>query len=193
MTDPTHTPWFHALARLPSQFSSLTWLDYTFLIVILVGLLIGNRKGFAAFLGHLIVLVFSVTITHQFAAPIAQSFPFESPIARMLMSALTFASMAIVSMFCVGIVFKVIGKVLQFKFSEFVDRLTGAILGSLYFVLLLSFISNFALIFPGEWLQKTYREQALVGKFLITLSPKIHNGIIQFVPPEWRGLKAELK
>lgn len=191
MADFTKIDWHQMFMRLPAQFKSLTWLDLTFLIVILVGLMIGNRKGFAAFFGHLFLLVITVTITYQFTGPITQSFPFESPIAKMLMSALTFAAIAILSLFLVGIVLKTIGKVLQFKLAELVDRLGGAILGCLYSVLLFSFISNFALIFPGDWLHKTYREEALVGKFLINLSPKVHNAVVRVIPPEWRGLKAE--
>lgn len=191
MVDPTQMPWFRAIANLPAQFDSLTWLDYTFLIMALIGILVGKRKGFAAMFGHLFLLIIAATITHYFTGPIAESFPFESPIARMLMKALTFASIAILSLFVIGIGFKIIGKVLQFRFSEFLEQLFGSIMGCAYFILLFSFLSNFALIFPGDWLHKTYEEKAPVGKFLMKLSPSVEVRIVEMLPREWRGMKID--
>ena len=192
MGDPTKMEWFRNLQHLPDQFSTLTWLDITFLAVIFIGLVMGHRKGVANFFGKLLLLLITVTFTHQFAEPAAKSFPFASPIAAMLMKALTFGSFAAMCYFLVGIAFNVIGKILQIKFSELFDRITGAILGCAYFILLFSFISNFALIFPGDWLHETYEKKAPVGKFLIKLSPEVHNRIIETIPPEWRGQKVEI-
>jgi len=189
MADLAKTEWFQMLYRFFTQFDSLTWLDYTFLLIVLIGLLVGNRKGFAAIFGNLVLLIITVTLTHQFAEPVARSFPFESPVAKMLMHALSYAALAVTSLFLIGMVLKVIGKVLQFKFSEFIDKLSGSVLGCIYFILLFSFISNFALIFPGDWLHKIYQETAPSGRFLMTLSPKVHQAVMQAIPSEWRGLK----
>ena len=192
MGDPTKMEWFRKLQHLPEQFNTLTWLDYTFLAVIFIGLTVGHKKGLANFFGKFLLLLITVTFTHQFAEPAAKSFPFQSPIAVMLISALTFGSFAAISYFLIGIVFKMIGNILQVKFSELFDRITGAIFGCAYFILLFSFLSNFALIFPGDWLHETYEKKAPVGKFLIKLSPEVHNRIIDIIPAEWRGQKVEI-
>ena len=189
MADIMKTEWFQSLQHLTAPFSALTWLDYTFLIVIFIGLVIGSRKGFANFFGKSLLLLIPVPLTHEFAEPVAKSFPFQAPIAAMLMHALTFVAFAIASLFIIGIMLKVIGKVLQVKFADLFEKIGGSILGCVYFVLLFSFISNFILIFPGDWLHTVYEKEAPVGKFLMKFSPKVHEKINQTIPPEWRGQK----
>lgn len=162
-------------------------LDIILIILLLAGLLNGYRKGFSVVIIRVVKLLFVVVVTLQYYEAILNLFPAQSPILSFILGILSFLLIVVVSYFCVKFIFELIARVFTIRFTDVIDKIFGALFGGFFFVVLLSFICSFALIFPGDWFQETSEKSNLSGPFLLHLAPDISQTARRIIPEPLRS------
>ena len=165
-------------------------IDLVLMTLVLIGLLRGYHKGFSTLFGHLVQLVFITTITLEYTDTIRSYFPITSPVVGLIVQLAVFLVLTFVCYRVSKLVLQGLTKILTIRFSEIIEKMGGMLTGIAFFVLLLSFISYFLLLFPGNWMRESYEKYNLSGPFIVQLTSRVHQVVRQVIPGPLRSLKA---
>lgn len=160
----------------------LGFIDIGLVLMVLVGLLWGYRKGFSVFFNRFIQMVVMIIITLEYFDATVGLFSIESSILKFLARITFFLLIAFTAYFFTRMIMQAAAKILTINFAELIDKLGGAIFGASFFVLLISFFSYFLLLFPGEFMKTSYEKYNLSGSFLLKLCPDVHQLIRPVIP-----------
>ena len=166
-------------------------VDISLVILVLVGLLRGYRKGFTILLGNLIQMVFAVTITLEYSDKIAAIFSIQSAIGAAIVRACVFLTLVVICHYISKMILQGIAKVVTIQFTEIIDKIVGAISGALFFILLLSFIVHFGMMFSTKAFKETFEKSNLSGAFLEEVAPAVHQVVRRIIPEPLRDVKFE--
>ncbi|MBI4387794.1 MAG: CvpA family protein [Candidatus Omnitrophica bacterium] len=175
------------LKTVHSFVTSFGLIDFALTLLVLVGLLRGYHKGFSALFGQLVQLVFIILVTVEYTDRIRGFLPISSPAISVIAHLVIFLTLVFLCYRISKLVKQGIAKVLTIHFSEVIEKVGGALFGVAFFVLLLSFVSYFLLLFPGNWVRESYEKYNLSGSFMIQLAPEVHKFVRQAIPESLRA------
>jgi len=132
--------------------SSLNMVDYVLLGLIALGLILGLKKGLSAMVSKLLSLGGTVLTALYYYSPAAKWLSVHSPLPTRSAQALMYFLIAVAGWIAFDIIFKIISKVMEVKFSERLSRLGGLLLGGLWMYLLGGFLLYSFLIFKAPFL-----------------------------------------
>ena len=162
------------------------WIDIVFLIVLLVGVVYGMRKGLTKALPGLIGVVLAQTFAIEYdkaASAFVQGF---IPLPPVFSDVAMFALIVVAVMFAVVFIFKFLSWIATIQFKSEIDRGLGACFSALRFVLLLGLLASFLSLIPVPFLQETFQGRSLSGSFLAHSSERVHDVTGRFLPSAWR-------
>ncbi len=168
-------------------------MDIILVILVLIGLLVGYRKGLSVFLSRLVQTVMIITITLEFVTPVVSMFPKQSPIIDAIIQAFTFLSIVIVSFYVMKAILEGIAKIFKIQFADFLDKVGGAITGVLVYALTFSFVCYFVLMFSTDALRDTFEKGNMSGVFLEKASPAVHEAVRHLIPGAVRASAEPVK
>lgn len=165
-------------------------VDIVLAIVLLVGLLRGYRKGFGVVFGNLIQIIIITTVTLEYTEAILGSFSVNSDIFSFILRVVIFVVLVGATFYFTNVILQGLAKIFTVRFAELIDKVLGAITGGAFFIITLGLLTQFLLLFPGNWIRESYETYNMSGSMLIQLSPEVHK-VSRFIIPEMvRSTKA---
>jgi len=131
--------------------SSLNIVDFVLLGFIGLGLILGAKKGLSTMISKLLSLVVMVLAVLHYYSTAAKWLSSNSPLPERSAEAIVYVVIAIVGWIALDIAFKLIGKVMEVKFSEKLSRFGGLLLGGLWMFLIGGFILFSLMIFKAPF------------------------------------------
>ncbi|HXV28101.1 MAG TPA: CvpA family protein [bacterium] len=168
--------------------SRAQWIDWLVLILLIIGLFKGAKKGFMSMLGGILQLIAVIALTLEFY-PKASSFllTYLDFLPHAWIQVIGFAIAGAILWWMVAFVCEFLGKIITAQTSEQLKVFGGAIGGVAYTFFLLSFLSQGVLLSPLDSIKKVYDKNAsYAGYQLAHLAPKIHQLVIH--PLQTSGL-----
>ena len=171
--------WFWTLADrfqkavASTALQSFTPTDWVVLFLVLVGLVLGGRKGFSDMFGKLLGVFLVSMLTLSFYPKIAKDFlsffplKFAQPAAFFLLAVFLWVSVAwFINM---------AGKLFKIEAQGFLKTLGGVIFGVLRMLLLISFIVQFLLFLPFKPVQDIFKPGRTYSGYTISrIAPDLH-------------------
>jgi uncharacterized membrane protein required for colicin V production len=190
--------WFWALAdrfqkgAAGAALQSFATTDWIFLVLILIGFVWGGRKGFSEMFGKLLGIVLVSMLTLSFYPKVAKDilsfFPrsFAEPAAFFLLAVFLWVSVAWFINIC--------GKLFKIEAQGFLKTLGGGIFGVLRMALLISFIVQFLLFLPSNYVQNIFKRGRTYSGFAISrIAPDLHTLVMTpFQRPGLRKITASV-
>jgi len=170
------------LKNINSFVTGFGLLDIGLIILLLVGLLRGYRKGFGGVFNGVIQLLFVMTLTLEYYEAVVAFFSVKSVILLFVFRVASFLLITIVSYFISKTILDGLAKIFTIRFTDIIDKVLGALFGGFFFILFLSFVCSLILLVPGDWFQENAQKYNLSGPFLIRLAPEIHKITRQAIP-----------
>lgn len=157
------------------------FVDVILGIMILLGILRGYRNGLAKECGRLIELYMATVFSIHFSSRVARwlSIKIQLPlyfVHGVLFFALAFFSIVVTKMFLQMLLH--IGVV---KFTPFVEKAGGVLLGGLRFLLLTALVSYMLLLFRSAHLNDALLGHSRMGRFTAALPVVIHHGSVHLL------------
>ena len=174
-----------ALAGFVKQINDMVMsfglMDLIFIILILIGLIRGHRKGFSILLGNLTQMIVIVTVTFEYTEKVVKFFNASSPIVTDITRALVFLAITILCYYITKVILQAFAKVFTIQFADSIDKISGAITGVLFITLLLSFICNFVLMFSTKGFKDVFLKANMSGHLLEKAAPLTHDLVVSLV------------
>jgi uncharacterized membrane protein required for colicin V production len=147
--------------------STLNGLDIAFIVLITIGFIFGVRKGLAVMFSRTLALLGSMIAIFYYFKPVAAWVSENTSMPTKTTEVVLFIGIGIVAWGVLSLVFKIIGKFMEVKFSEGVSRVGGFILGGFWFYLFTGFVIYALLIFQvpafkSQWVSESYAAPSAV-------------------------------
>ena len=162
------------------------WIDIVFLIVLVVGVIYGMRKGLTKALPGLISVVLAQTLATEYYKAASIELQRFVPLPPSFSDTLLFALIVIAVTVAVFFIFKFLSWIATIQFKSEIDHIFGAILSALRFVLVLGLLASFLSLIPVPFLQETFKSRSISGGFLAHSSESVHHVVAHFLPSGWR-------
>jgi uncharacterized membrane protein required for colicin V production len=152
---------------------SFALTDWSFLILIMAGLVWGGRKGFSEMFGKLLGIFLVSMLTLSFYQKVARDYLSFFPLR--FAEAVAFYLLAVFLWISVAWCLNISGKFFKIEAQGFLKTLGGAVFGVLRMVLLLSFAAQFLLFLPFEPVRKIFdRGRTYAGYSISQVVPELH-------------------
>ena len=170
----------------------MNWFDIIIIILLLIALINGYRKGLIQQLVSLAIILLSAIFGGKLAAyilPELNRFLDLSPnLARVLSFVLAFAAIAII----ISLIGKFIQKFLAVIFLSFVNRLLGSIIAAGTLMFILSIVLNLVLMLDKNesLISKEIKEESFfferVESVVPAVVPHLNRELWEFIPENYR-------
>ena len=168
-------------------FAHFGWVDWALAIFVFIGILLGLKNGLARELPRLLETVISLYVTMEyhtfFAAWLARETPWPEAYARVF----TFAAVAFVSWLVLRLLFEILGRLAHLEVASPLQWVGGILVGGVRYFLFFSLVSYFLVLFPLDWIHRSYQVQSWSGQTLSQIPPKIHGWLNEAVLRRIRG------
>ena len=158
-------------------FSHFGWVDWMLTAFLFLGVLLGLKNGLNKELPRLVELLISLYVTLEyysfFAVWISRETPWPETYARIF----TFLVGWLASALVLRLLFEILGRLIHLEVASPFQWIGGFFVGGLRYFLLFSMVSFFLVLFPLDWLQRSYRVQSWSGPFVAQLPAKIHDEV----------------
>lgn len=160
--------------------SSVGAVDLIFLVMMLLGMFFGMKKGLAAVLAGLIEVIGAQVVTIEYSASISLFLTtrFQLPFIHIVI----FAALAIASILAIRLIFKLLGLIAAIEFKPPVNQLIGTLAGALQFVLFLALVFEFMMLFQVPYIQEAITKKSMSGPYLIEISEQVHYFFERWIP-----------
>lgn len=157
------------------DWTTLNWVDWLFIAILLYGAGMGLVRGLSHELATLISMVVAVVVTRLFYEPIANKicewWGWDPEITRLAAVVL----LALVTLYGMRLLRIALGALMTFAFKGLVERLGGLVTGTvrqgaIFLVLLLA-----ASFMPSTWLQRAVMYDSVTGRTVLPYLVKEYN------------------
>lgn len=165
-------------------------IDWIVTLAVLWGMLQGARKGFGEMAGKVLeVLLVGILVLTFYPALASKLSSMVPALPQKVAVPMAFILLGVFIWLSVSWCFKILGKFMKFDISGSLKSLGGLLGGGLYFFLLLSFLSQFLLLFPIDAIQRAYQVRgSYIGTTLARTMPDIQKATIGFLPKKVKKL-----
>lgn len=158
-------------------FSHFGWVDWTLCAFLLVGILLGLKHGVSQELPRLLGMLISLYVTFEFYMILAAWLARETPWPESYTRVFTFGIIWASSWFSLRLIFEIVGRLMHIEAAKPIQMVGGVLLGMVRYFLFFSFISYFLVLFPLDWIHRSYQVSSWSGQLLVQVVPKIHDWI----------------
>ena len=162
--------------------SSMGWVDVILIIVFLLGIFFGLKKGFAKMLEGLIEVMTAEVVVVEYNATLASFLAARFQISIQILQVITFAVLTILSILILWFIFKLLSLIVDVLFKQPLNNIGGALAGGLQFILFLGLISEFLMLFPIPFIQESFIHKSISGPYLIQACEHIHYFFERWIP-----------
>ena len=158
-------------------FSHFGWVDWMLTLFIFIGILLGLKNGLSREFPRLLETLISLYVTMEyhtfFAAWIARETPWAEAYARIF----TFAALGLASWLVLRLLFEIMGKLVHLEVASPFQWVGGILVGGVRYFVFFSLVSYFLVLFPLDWIHRSYQVQSWGGQILSQIPPRIHDWI----------------
>ena len=163
--------------------SSVNWIDFLIVVILVRACYIGASRGFGqelfGSLGAVLALILSMRYFEQLGQIIAYFSPIELP--TLLANALGFVAIAFGIIFIFKIIEAFSGKVVKVEFHSFINKMGGVVFGLLKGCLWISLLLLFLFMLPSSYLENSIRSKSLTGEYFLKIGPAIYMKLIEYI------------
>ncbi len=163
-----------------SVLSDLGFVDIGLLVFFVWGLLSGFVKGFSFQLSRFMALLFGMALGLVLYQPLAHILSNKTLLNEPLLASLLLFSISLSASFLFKLLFSVLAKIVSFQFVYFIERVLGALLGGVRFVVFFAFLSYLVLLWPTQVLKPYYQELSYTGRYVAAFIPKYQQWVNTF-------------
>lgn len=169
-------------------FSMVSVLDVVVLLIFILGIFFGLKSGLTKVLPQFIEVIVAQVVSLELCNGISDWIHVRIPIPPLLIQLSIFVALVFLSFLATRFIFQILGLIAKLEFQSLLNSTGGAVLNGIRLVFLFSLLSTFLLMFPFAGIKEIYT-RSISGHYLETLSQKVHDGVISFVPQNWRLLQ----
>lgn len=162
-------------------FSHFGWVDWALTLFVFIGILLGLKNGLNRELPRLLETVISLYVTMEyhtfFAAWLARETPWPETYTRIF----TFAVVAFVSWLVLRLLFEIVWKLVHLEVARPFQWVGGILVGGMRYFLFFSIVSYFLVLFPLDWIHRSYQVQSWSGQTVSQIPSTIHSWLNEFV------------
>ena len=155
--------------------SKLGWFDLVVIIILTWGIIDGFVRGFVFHFPRFIAGVVNVVVTLHFYKLLSKIVLSHSSMPPVMVESISFVLLALCTTFVLKLVIILGSKLGKIECEYFIERILGAVIGGLRYVLFFSLLLSFVSIFKMADVDKIWREDALSGKATASLAPVTHD------------------
>jgi uncharacterized membrane protein required for colicin V production len=164
--------------------SSLNTLDFILIGLMALGLIVGAKKGLSSMFTKSLSLLGMILLVLHYYSPAADWISANSPLPKRTAEVLVFILIGIGSWLVLDIVFKILNKVIEVKFSETLSRLGGFILGAGWTYCFAGFVLYAFLAFKAPFLEPTLVSTSYLAPAAVKISLETYQFVFREEPPE---------
>lgn len=158
-------------------FSHLGWVDWLLLVFLLMGIVMGLSHGMSQELPRLLEILICLYVTFEYSSFFADWLARETPWPEAYARVFVFALLGFLSWLSLRLLFAIMGKLIHLEVATPLQIVGGAVVGLVRYFIFFCFISSFLILFPLDWIHRSYQVQSWSGKTLAQVGPKIHGSI----------------
>ena len=162
------------------------WFDVVTILMFLVGVVFGLRKGLAKVLQLIVVVMVAETVSIQYSQPAADFVYARIPIPFTGLHVVVFLFLALVFITIVYFSFAILSLIATVQFKPAMSRIGGFLLGGVLFILFLSLIAALLNLIPIPFIQAAFKEGSVTGGPLIELGVQIRDLLVRWIPGNWQ-------
>lgn len=147
--------------------SSLNWVDWVFVAVLLYGATMGAIRGLSHELGILISLLAALIVTRIGYEPLADKLCTYWNGDLFLMRLLAVVALILATLLAMWLLRKALGSMMDFHFKGLVEHLGGLVTGLLRRGAVFLVILTAAYFVQVNWLQRAIRYDSMVGRVML--------------------------
>ena len=147
-------------------------VDWIILVVLLVGMIHGGRKGCSDMVGQFLQMCLVSLVTLGFYQVDAATFLWFLPLN--VAEPVAFLLLAVFLWLSVAWCFNLLGKIFKIEVHGFLKAAGGMVLGTLWMALVMSLVVHFLLFFPIKGLQKAFKPgHSFLGHTISQVAPDL--------------------
>ncbi len=148
-------------------------VDIVMLIALVWGLLIGFAKGFSRQFGKLFNLCLSITAALLLYEKTAEILYTKTIMQQPIAESLCLFILLIVNSFIFKLILVIFNKIVTVQFVYFIERVGGAFIGGLRYVLFFAYIANLVLLWPSDYLKPFFSDKSFSGPVIEKIIPNV--------------------
>ena len=164
--------------------SELHTLDFVLIGLMALGLIIGAKKGLAAMISKCLSLIGTILVVFYYYSQIASWLSESSPLPLRTAEAVVFTVISLAGLIVFNVVLKVLSKVIEVKFSDFLGRLGGFILGAVWIYALAGFVLFALLAFKAPFVKSESVSASYLAQAAIKVPPMLYKFVFSKAPPQ---------
>ena len=158
-------------------FSHFGWVDWVLTAFVLVGIILGLKHGLSQELPRLFETVISLYVTFEYYTFFSEWLARETPWPESYARIFTFAALGFLTWFSLRLLFEIGGKLVHLEVASPFQMIGGLLLGGLRFFIFYCVVSYLLMLFPLDFIHRSYQVQSWSGPVLSQAAPRIHDGI----------------
>ncbi len=168
--------------KVAIAWSSLGWVDFVLFAVFFLGVLYGARKGLSGILPILIAVMTAQVVVIEYTAQLTGFLVRRFQVPNWPVQIVIFAALAIVSIVFIRFLFKFLSLIAGVTFKQPINSLGGALIGGLAFILFLTLVSEFIMMFNIPFIQESFTAKSLTGPYLVETCEQVHYFFERWIP-----------
>jgi len=157
--------------------SHFGWVDWTLAAFVLVGIIMGLKHGVNVELPRLLESLVSLYVTLEYYSFFAEWLARETPWPESYARVATYAALGFLSWLTLRLLFEILGKVVRLEVAAPFQIAGGVLVGGLRYFIFFSLVSYLLVLFPLDFIHRSYQVQSWSGQYLTQLPPKVHEWI----------------
>ena len=162
--------------------SKLTWVDYIALVAVMRGLYVGYKSGLLQEVMRVAAYLLSLLVAMQFHGLIAQQLTVRTFLNETTAKAAAFTVVLIAAFVLLKVLRTVLTKLLKLGESGGLQKMLGALLGGVRWLVLLSFFFMLVDATPLKELKTDVHERSLTGPTISQAAPVLYDFSSQILP-----------
>jgi len=165
------------------------FVDIIALILILLGLWQGFRRGLSGELAQMISAVVSVWIGWNYYDDLGHWLTDSTRLGPQESLAVAFILLILGAFLFTWIVRIVLKHIIEFTFKERIEKMGGGLAGGLRTMLIVAAVIFFVGLLPNEYLHRVFAENSLIGRQLDRYIPTAYEKLSEYYPnlPEFQA------
>lgn len=162
-------------------FSHLGWVDWVLAAFCLVGIILGLKNGLSREIPKIIEIFVTLCVTMEFYPFLGQVITQMTPMPEVYIQPGTFALLGLSVWFLTHFLFKSLGKLACLQIMSPFEAILGSLAGGIRFLIFFGLVSYLLVLFPLDWLQRSYKVQSWSGQMLVEMPVRIHEWVRHMV------------
>ena len=166
------------------------FVDIIALILVLLGLWQGYRRGLSGELAQVISAIVSVWVSWHYYDDLGHWLTDSTRLGPQESLAVAFILLILGAFLFTWVVRIILRHIMEFTFKERIEKMGGALAGLIRTSLIIAVVIFFAGLLPNEFLHRVFMENSLIGRQLDHYIPTAYEKLTEYYPnlPEFQQI-----